>query len=269
MTSTSVHDRARDQARGQARGQARRQHGLTVLELIITLAVVAFLVIIGYNGVRYVGKSDLREDTAQVAAVLRAAYNMATLSGKHHRVVFDLDEQTFRIEMCEGNIALRLSEREEVLEEGDARDLDKLTQGADSSLSSQLAQAKSPEDAANRAAALVGTRVGAAQCKPPELSTGDADGRGATRRMRKDRDLAIRRIVVQHLEDEHVKGVVHVNFFPLGRAEKAVIEVGNDDGDVYTLLVHGLTGRIEITDEQVDPDDHMMRRADGEKVDER
>jgi hypothetical protein len=243
---------------------------MTVLELMITMAVIAFLVIIGYNGVRYMSKSDLREDTTEVAAVLRAAYNMATTMVTHHRVVFDLDEQTYRIEMCQGDIALRLQEREEILASGDAEEAEKLVQaGHDSSLPPEMAQAMTPEDAARIAGALEGSRVGAATCQPPELSTGDADGRGAMRRIRTDRGLKIRGIHVQHLEGEQSSGIVYVNFFPLGRAEKAMIEVGDDNGNVYTLLVHGLTGRVEFRAGEVDPDDHMMRRADGERADER
>jgi hypothetical protein len=243
---------------------------MTVLELMITMAVIAFLVIIGYNGVRYVSKSDLREDTTEVAAVLRAAYNMATTMVAHHRVVFDLDEQTYRIEMCEGDIALKLQEREEILKSGDADKADELVQsGRDSSLPPEMAQAMSPEDAARIASALSGSSVGTARCKPPELPTGDADGRGAMRRIRSDRGLKIREVHVQHLEGEQSSGTVTVNFFPLGRAEKAVIELGDEDGNVYTLLVHGITGRVELRVGEVDPDDHMMRRADGEKVDER
>jgi type II secretory pathway pseudopilin PulG len=243
---------------------------MTVLELMITMAVIAFLVIIGYNSVRYVSKSDLREDTTEVAAVLRAAYNMATTMVSHHRVVFDLDEQTYRIEACQGDIALKLQEREEILTGGDAEEAEKLVKaGHDSSLPPEMAQAMSPEDAARIASALAGSRAGAATCQPPELPTGDADGRGAMRRIRTDRGLKIRGIHVQHLEGEQSSGIVVVNFFPLGRAEKAMIEVGDENGNVFTLLVHGLTGRVEFRGGEVDPHDHMMRRADGEKVDER
>lgn len=247
---------------------ARGQRGMTVLELMITLAVIGFLMILGYNGVRYVRKSDLREDTTEVAAVLRAAYNMATTTVKHHRVVFDLDEQTYRIEMCEGNIALKLKEREEILKKGDAEAAEELVEPA-STLPPELAQAMSPEEAARTAAALSGSALGTARCKPPELPTGDADGRGAMRRIRTDRGLKIRTIHVQHLEDAQSSGIVYLNFFPLGRAEKAVIEIGDVDGNSYTLLVHGLTGRVEFRSDEVDPDDHMMRRADGDKMDER
>jgi type II secretory pathway pseudopilin PulG len=247
-----------------------RQSGMTVLELIIVIGVVGLLVGMFYTGVRYISGADLREDTVEVASVLKAAYNMATTSGSHHRVVFDLDEQTYRIEVCEGDIKLHFGDREQLLEKGDIEALEELAEnGPEKLLPEDLAHIVTPEQAARTAAALTGTRIEEATCVPPELPTGDVDGRGAERAIRTDRDIAIRSIAVQHLEDDQASGIVHINFFPLGRAEKAVIEIGDDDGNRYTLLVHGLTGRVEFSEGRVDPDDHMLRRADGESMDER
>ena len=262
---------------GQSGGRPGRpggsQRGLTVLELLITMAVIGMIMLLGYRTVRHVRESSLREDTTEVASVLRATYNMATVSGLHHRVVFDLDEQIYRIEACEGDLALRRSEREQVPEEGDGEGGKgpALPPGAAVSgdISPELLQAGTPEDAARIAASLSGTRVGTAQCRPPELSTGDADGRGAQRRIRTEDDLKIRRMFVQHLDGEQRDGIVYLNFFPLGYAEKAVIEISDDDDGAFTLLVHRLTGRVEFRQGKVDPDEHMLRRSDGEDVDER
>lgn len=262
---------ARSGARPGLRAEIR-QRGMTMLEVIITLAVVGVLMLIGYNGVRFVSKSDLREDSTQVAAAMRAAHNMATTSGTHHRVVFDLDTQTYRIEMCEGDIRLRHAEREQLLEDAatDPAAIDALLRGGvGGAAPPELANAASPEEAARIAGAIAGTQIGAATCKPPELPTGDADGRGAARRMRTDRDIKIRSMFVQHLDGEQTTGVVHINFFPLGYAEKALIEIGNSDGDAYTLLLHRLTGRLEFREGKVKPEDHMLRQADGEDTPER
>jgi hypothetical protein len=134
----------------------------------------------------------------------------------------------------------------------------------------ELLAASSPEEATAIAAALAGSRVGTTRCRPPELHTGDADGRGAQRRIRVNEGLRIRRMFVQHLEGAQNAGIVHINFFPLGFAEKAVIEIGDDDGgSAFTLLVHRLTGRVEFREGTVNADEHMLRRADGARVDER
>ena len=243
---------------------------MTILELVIVIGVAGLLVALFYTGIRYISGADLREDAVEVASVLKAAHNMSTTTGKHHRVVFDLDEQVYKIEVCDADIKLHFGEREKLLEKGDLEALQDLAdKGPEGVLPEDLAKIITPEQAAETAAALAGTRLEQATCKEPDLPTGDAKGRGAGRAIRTDRDIKIRSIAVQHLEDVQTSGIVHINFFPLGRAEKAVIEIGDDDGNAYSLLVHGLTGRVEIEDGRVDPDDHMLRRADGERTDDR
>ena len=246
---------------------------MTIIEVMVTLAVIGFLMLIGYSGVRYVAGSALRESATEVAQVLRAAYNMATISGMHHRVIFDLEEQTYRIETCEGDIRLRFAEKEEVPDK--EKDEEENTPEAarkklrDSSIPAEVAEATSPEEAAKMAAALTGSRVGTARCRPPELPTGDLDGRGGERKLDPESEIKIRRMFVQHLEGEQSSGIVHVNFFPLGYGEKAMVEVGDESGDAYTVLIHAFTGRVELRNGRVDEDDFMNRRADGEDVAER
>ena len=246
------------------------QRGMTILELMITLAVIGLVMIIGYNAVRFVAGSALSEGATEVGQILRASYSMATTTGKHHRVVFDLEKQTFRIEMCEGNIRLRLGDEEEIPEEDEQKTAEEIQQTLrDSSIPAEVAKATSPEEAAQMAAALSGTRIGTATCKPPQTPTGDRDGRGAQRALDTEGGIKIGRMFVQHLEGEQSNGIVHLNFFPLGMGEKALIEVNDEDGDAITILVHAFTGRIEFRDGRVDEDEFMMRRADGERVNER
>ncbi len=242
------------------------QRGMTLIEIMITLAVVGLAMYVGYMAVRRVSKSDLREDAGQIAATLKNGYRMATISGLHHRVVIDLEEQTFRIETCQGKVALRKSEREE-LPDDEADDgyepyVDPMT--------AQMLDAVSPEEATKIAAAIEGSKVGEAKCALSTLPNGDSDGRANLRQLNVGRDITFKRVFVQHLDDAQMSGTVTINFFPLGYAEKAIVEVGNDDGDRFSILVHGLTGRVELRDGELrDPNDHMMRDAAGDRMEER
>ena len=92
---------------------------MTLLELLVVMAVVGLLMALGVRGLRFLRSSSLRDTTTELAAVFRVTYNLATMSATHHRVVFDLDEQTYRIEACEGEVMLRTQEREEVAESDD------------------------------------------------------------------------------------------------------------------------------------------------------
>ena len=65
------------------------------------------------------------------------------------------------------------------------------------------------------------------------------------------------------------KGQIAIYFFPAGSSEKAVIEV-TDDSETFSILVHGLSGRIELRDGTLrDVNDHMLRNVLGDKDKER
>lgn len=266
------------------RAPRRHNRGFTILELLIVMAVITSLSVVMAMGIKRVRKSDLRSDTTKVAQAMRTAYAMATQSGKHHRVVLDLENKTFRVEICEGNVKLHKERREEREEDRDI-DESKLERamrflqgdptaspgGLTSEFMPEVQQSMSPQEAIEKARALAGIRLGTGRCRPPTRIRGGKevpDSRGKEQKLFRENEFKI--IYVQHLEDAvEDKGIVSVNFFPLGYAEKAVIVIGNDDDDVYTLLVHGITGRIEFKDGRWRrPQEHMMRNAEGRRVED-
>lgn len=287
---------------------------MTLLELLVVMAVVGLLMALGVRGVRWLRSSSLRDTTTEIAAVFRVTYNLATMSATHHRVVFDLDEQTYRIEACEGEVMLARQDREQLAEPGDdeggagagALAGDGLAggtgmpgpggmsgmpglggmsgmsglpgglppglmprPGAGGDIPSEVLSAGSLEEATQLATDLAGGNVGGASCRSADADTLDSKGRGVERRIAKEDGLRITRMFVQHLEGEQREGTVYVNFFPLGYAEKAAIEVADEDGTTYTLLLHALTGRVEFRSGRVEPEEHLLQRADGEEVEER
>jgi prepilin-type N-terminal cleavage/methylation domain-containing protein len=284
---------------------------MTLLELLVVMAVVGLLMALGVRGVSWLRSSSLRDTTTDIAALFRVTYNLATLSATHHRVVFNLDEQTYRVEACEGEVTLTPQEREEVAENdgetgagaealagggtpglggpgGKAGGLPSLgglpgmpslpgglppgimpRPGAGGDIPSEILSAGSLEEATQLATSLAGSNVGGASCRPADGDTLDSQGRGVERRIAKEDGLRITRMFVQHLEGEQREGIVYVNFFPLGYAEKAAIEVADEDGPTYTLLLHALSGRVEFRSGRVEPEEHLLQRADGEEVEER
>src|SRR5690349_14419790 len=96
---------------------------------------------------------------------------------------------------------------------------------------------------------------------------GDAVGKAAMRPI--GHGARVRQVYVQHLKDTVTTGLVAIHFFPSGGAEKAIVEI-YDGTDTMSLLVHGLTGRVENRDGVIrDPEAFLFRDATGEKVEER
>jgi hypothetical protein len=123
-----------------------------------------------------------------------------------------------------------------------------------------------PDEAVRRATAISGHHIADRQCAPAtEGLSGDSTGKGWQRQLKSGKGIKFKEVWVQHRDDSATKGQVAIYFFPVGSAEKAVIEL-TDGSETFSVLVHGLTGRVELRDGQLrDVDEHMLRNALGEK----
>jgi type II secretory pathway pseudopilin PulG len=238
---------------------------MTVLEIMVVLAIVGGLVYIVRSGFRLVTKADLVEDATQLTAVLRRASQLAVEHGELHRVVLDLDAEGFAVEVCQGAVGIARNELLKADDEATKRALEKGRQRLTGLPPDALATGD-PEEATRRAAALAGHHVADRACKPADNSvTGDSNGKGWIRKLRKDKGVKFKEIWVEHRDDSATKGQVAIYFFPLGSAEKSVIEL-TDGSEVFTVLVFGLTGRVELHDGTLrDVNDHMLKNALGDR----
>jgi Tfp pilus assembly protein FimT len=252
---------------------------MTVLEIMIVLAIIGFMAYLSYSGFRFLTGAALSEDTSNLALVLRRAQLISVEAGVPTRVVIDFDKHAYWVEACTGDPTLvRVKEEEKADAETAQEELVKARQRLATLPGGQMT-ASSPEEEAKMAAALAGRKVGGRICGPlgsgpaadqiGPLFSGDAVGRELQRALQTGRGVKFREVWVQHLETSTSSGQVSITFFPLGWAEKAIIEIGNDD-DMETVLVHGLTGRVEVRAGALrEPDDHMLRDVKGEREAER
>jgi prepilin-type N-terminal cleavage/methylation domain-containing protein len=239
--------------------------GMTVLEIMIVMAIIGMGAILVRSGFRMISKADLVENATEMAAILKRTNQLAIEHGEMHRVVFDFEKGAYVVEVCQGATAIMRNEKlikdpEQVkaaLERGKQR----LAQMPEDALA-----AGDAEEATKRATAIAGHHVADRQCAPAtDAVTGTVGKAGWARQLYKDKGIKLKRIFVQHREDAVTKDHEAIYFFPMGAAEKAVVEL-TDGSETFTILVHGLTGRVELRDGELDSvDDHMMRNAMGDK----
>jgi intracellular sulfur oxidation DsrE/DsrF family protein len=236
---------------------------VTLLELLVVLAIIAFVAMMIVNVTRRVTDSELREKAVEVVALMRQAYSLSAQTGVHHRVFLDLEQQKVRVESCPETVKLKKTDDEEEIKKELLKELaDRPQTGTDLP---ELRDAETPEKALAAAAALQGVRIGGARCELAKGKSSDARGRGFERDLSKG-SVKIRRVHAQHLRDPVQKGNATVNFFPLGYAEKAVVELSDEDGDVAYVVVSRLTGRIELKMGDFNPKDYMRKNASGQDV---
>ncbi|MDQ3364250.1 MAG: type II secretion system GspH family protein [Myxococcota bacterium] len=238
---------------------------MTVLEVMIVLAVVGGMAFIVRSGFRLITKADLVDNANELSAVMRRASQLAIEHGELHRVVIDLDKQLYVVEVCQGQTAIV---RNEALRNDDDETKRALERGKQrlSELPADALAVGDPDEAVRRATAIAGHHVADRTCIPAtEGLTGDSTGKGWARALYAQKGIKFKEVWVQHRDDSVTKGQVAVYFFPVGSSEKAVIEL-TDGSETFSVLVHGLTGRVELKDGPLDNiDDHMLRNALGDK----
>ncbi len=249
------------------------QRGMTVLELLIVIAIIGMLAYVGYGAVRQLTRADLVADTNRLGALMSRASELAGETGKLHRVTIDFDEDVAVVEACEGLPAVRrLKANEQALTDKDAkRQVEdakgrlKANRGANA-VQRGFTSAATPEDEAKMAAALAGHHVGDQTCVPvKDAWSGDSEGRPLILKLNKDQGIKPREVWVQHRDDSVTAGQVSIYFFPIGSAEKAIVEI-TDGSETYSVRVHGLTGEIETVDGEIkEVDEFMHHDVEGQR----
>jgi prepilin-type N-terminal cleavage/methylation domain-containing protein len=250
-----------------------RAAGLTVLELMVVIAIIGLGAYLLRAGLRAITKADLVEDATELAGILRRTSQLAIEHGELHRVVLDLDARQpeaagrldYIVERCLGEAAIARNEAVRL----DADEVKRAEERGRQKLSLLPPDALAvgdPDTAMKRTLAVAGHHIADRQCSDAaEGFSGDATGKRWGRALRVARGIRLKQIWVAHRDERVTKGQVAVYFFPGGTATKAVIEL-TDGSETYSILVHGLTARVELRDGPLrDPDDHMLRNALGDK----
>jgi prepilin-type N-terminal cleavage/methylation domain-containing protein len=242
------------------------QHGMTVLEIMVVLAIIGGLMFIARTGFRRITRADLVENANELRVFLQRASNLAIERGEMHRVVLDLDKQVYAVEVCQGAITIARNEQVKGNPEEVQRALDRAKQRM-GQMPAEAFASGDPEEGAKRAGAIAGHHIQDRTCALVTGGiSGDTTGKAWTRALFAEKGIKFKEVWVQHLDDSvKDKGQVAIYFFPMGTAEKAVIEL-TDGSDTFSILVSGLTARVELRDSPLsNVDDHMLRNVMGQK----
>ena len=217
------------------------------------MALIALLVGSAGAGFRSLAKSDLRSSAAKMAGAVRYLFDRASTTGKVHRLVLDMDKSRYWAEVSDDRFIMA-GGRE--TEESRKKEADKL--------------AKEAEEAAKRADEKAGLDEMQARYKPEEFRPKRARF-GAFKEMAvKPVDLKGARIAdlyTPRLADPLDVGKGYIYFFPLGMTEAAIVHLTDLKRDaVYSLVVHPLTGRVQIKNSYVEPPLEKQYDDDGKEI---
>ena len=232
-------------------GPHRSQAGFTLIEMLVTLAVVVLLMGAAVVSYRSVQRARLRKAAVQLAASIRFAYDRAAATGRDFRLVFELGEHGSRYwlevapkaharigKTVERNRELEEEEREEQREEEDGT----TAGGLDEALTLK------------RAAKPRWQKVRSRLAREVELPKG----------------VRIAAVYLARLDEEVSEGRVTLYFWGQGQTERAVFWIRDREDREYTVIVHPLTGRARVVRGHYEPPEQVLRGDDeGEEVPER
>jgi len=209
------------------------QRGLTLIEIVIAIALIALL-----SGSLLFGKNMLVGSRVKSAATLivsavRFGLTRANATGKPTRLVIDLDKKQLAIEEASGSSMLREKSKDQ-------------TGGADAATAAETKArteaeriVEGPHAARPHFSKLTGV-TGAVE----ELSAGRALGDG----------VEISQVRTEHDEDYVREGRAYIYFWPAGTTERAVVQLkkAGDKEASLTVVLSPLTGRAKIEKGPVD-----------------
>ena len=183
------------------------------------IAVVTTAVAIGIGNIR---GASVQSESGKMVAAVRYLYTLSVLNGKNYRLVIDVSEGSYWGEMQNSR---------------------------DPCQSFML----SAEDEDKDAAAKDEDEDGA---KPAGAAFGLAKSRLLKKR-KLPAGIAFGGVMTSHQSELSVDGKAHVNFFPNGTAEAAMLYIqdADDDEDVMTVEVLSLQGSARVYDNKLSLDE--------------
>lgn len=228
---------------------------MTLIEIIIVTVIMA-LASLGISfSLGALSRANLKAGAGKLGAAMRYAYNRAVTHGTTVRVVFKIPGNVFSIE--EAHAGVLLSTKKDREEKRALNAAGKTVDAVDPWAAAE-SRIKTPDK----------PTVGASPFAPLENELGDIMKRYTNVSL--GSGVQFIKLIVAHEPEPRTTGEGAVHFFPGGRSERALVELGDGRDGVYTIEVRALTGRIKVygeahesTDMVGDPDD---KESEGSEV---
>lgn len=262
------------------------QAGFTLIELAIVLGLIALLTSVMVPSLNALTAVDLRSTSGQVAGMIREAYARAAITGKVHRIVFDIDKGQFWLERTNDRFILP-SEKQQADKDGHGvkkeEDLDVKTKGKSSGFANFGGGGLSGNSGGPDLMSLLGGASG--NIESLQGLNGGMGGSSLGMGLNADEDLEASlkaklhkqakfspvkdetgkkqklkgdvhfvRIWISHQREAFRGGQAELYFFPTGFTERGFVTLSDDElGErSLTVQVNPLTARTSITPEAVE-----------------
>jgi general secretion pathway protein H len=219
--------------------QRRRVRAFTLVEILVVITIVALMMGASVYSFRAVTKSELRGSASKLAGAIRYCFDRSVTTGAYFRIVLDLDGNKYWAERSSERFYLS-SGKEKAPGRGQAFDVD----------ADEARKAEDDKKVDDQLKALGG--VAATLDPPPRPKRAKFQTfKDATLPQVKLKKARLIDVLTPRQPEAYSKGRAYLYFFPDGHTENAVVRLS--DGDAwYSLVVHPLTGRVELRPQKVE-----------------
>ncbi len=247
--------------------------GFTLVEMVITVAIVGMVVGVVAVAADNTTRAELRKQSGVVASAMRAAYDSAALSGQIYRLAFVIgdpkknDKQVIRVE----------ASPELLVFDPETSTLSRALQGSGGgSLSwDEFATMNASTGGVDAKAGFAALDGPAANAIDKVLGTSGRDGarahsrdddddeeeegedtgfKEAAKTIDVDSDVRLLSIWTEGMDKPNDAGEAYIYFFPNGYTQDAIVHLQTNDDDkrVISIRLAPLTGKPTITDGYVE-----------------
>jgi hypothetical protein len=221
---------------------------MTLIEIIIVVVIMALSATGISLSMGALSRANIKAGAGRLAGAMRYAYNRAVTQGTTVRIRFRIPGDSFAIEEAHGGVLL--ATRKDKLNKKSEGDNGQVADAVDPWLAAE-ARIKHPDK----------PTVGASPFGP--LTNADGETLKRYGKIPLGRGVQFVKLIAAHEPVPRTHGDGAIHFFPGGRTEHALVELGDGRDGVYTVELNSLTGRVRVY-----PDAHESADTLGNPDDE-
>lgn len=201
--------------------------GLTLIELMVVIALLVGLMGAATYSLGIISQSEMKNEAMRLTSSMQYTWSRAAMNNAQYRMVFDLDEGSYRTEVTDAPVIQKEDSEDESGEfiSEEAREAQEKEQEEQSG----PFQTKD-KDPFNVDKKPTYETIEDSELKPHKLRA----------------PLKFDRVIPCNREEPITQGKAAIHFFPNGFQEPAIIVLSNGEESYYSLKTEPLTGRVKI-----------------------
>jgi general secretion pathway protein H len=210
---------------------------------MVVLAIVLLVTILSVTGLRSLANTDLRTTASHMAGAIRYLFDRASTTGKVHRLVLDFDNGKYWAEVSDDPFIIPGGKETEESRQQEADRIEK--------------EEEAKREAEEKEKYFAGQAIPSKYLPKPFVPKRAKFGtfrEMVVRPFTLKSNVLLDDIYTPRLAEPLAAGQGYIYFFPLGMTEAAIIHLSDKKRETfYSLVVHPLTGRVQVKNTFVEP----------------